>query len=231
MTPAPRTSDDPDPARLLARAGWLHVSDRILSGVCHDLNGRVSSLDGLVQLLRLDGAEDTPVIPYLREEVAKLESVVSLLRLIPGELMAEPEPITPGELLERVARLHRTHRGLEAIETVVSYAEGLPPLLVSWPRVGRSLLVLSAWAAHAARTSGGRSIELRAEAAGESVVLRLTAGEEGRALPALGAEASAPAVDALRGLLEMDGGELEIDLGDGTISVRLPSLSDLRRRG
>jgi len=228
MTPHFGESIDRNPALLLARAGWLNVSDRILSGACHDLNGRLSSLDGLAQLLTLDGAEGTPVIPYLKEEISKLETVVSLLRLFPGDLMAVPEPMTPTDLVDDVVRLHRKHRGLESQATTYSCEDGLPPVLVNRARVGRGLLILMAWIGRTALDSGAGSLEIRAEAEGEAVTLRLEGKDAGNGTLDLGVDAAAPEVAALRDLLRLDGGELDIE--DRLIAVRLPSLAEARRR-
>ena len=80
-------------AALLAAAGWLRVEDDLLGGIGHDLNGRVSSLDGLLQILALDGPEETPVSEYLREEVVRLAEVVRVLRSLGGELDGDPQPL------------------------------------------------------------------------------------------------------------------------------------------
>ena len=62
-----------DAAVLLARAGWLVVADQILSGISHDLLGRVASLDALARLCQIQGSEPPPIESFLEGEVKKLQ--------------------------------------------------------------------------------------------------------------------------------------------------------------
>ena len=199
------------------------MADNVLGGVCHDLVGRVSSLDGLIQLLQLDGAEKTPVVPYLEEEVGRLQEVVRVLRLIPGDLDADPEPMLVEELARRATDLHRKHRGLETLETRLDVEPGLQPVLVNPARASRSLLILLALAGRAALERESRSVQVVASGTADEVVLRMVPWAS--ALPADGAN---PVLNAIGYVLAADLATVRSS-GEG-LEVVFPSLARARAR-
>lgn len=208
-------------AVLLARAGWMDVLDDLHGGLCHDLNGRVSALDGLVQILQLDGPDDTPVIPYLEAESRRFGEVVRVLRGLSGKVDAPPSPLMPQDVARQAMELHRRHRGLEIQESRVEEEEGgLPPFRASLPRVLRVLLIVLSRAGRDAREAGAPAVLLRVGAEEERPLFQVRWDDEARtwdAGKALEAEA-----EALAGILGADGGGLQ--LGEGGAKVHFPPM-------
>lgn len=152
-TPAEHAVEAPASAVLLAEAGWFEVLDDLHGGLCHDLNGRVSSLDGLLQILQLDGPDDTNVISYIESEAGRLAETVQVLRTLSGRLDVPPQALAAQDLVTRALALHRRHRGLEIHQHRYEMTQDLPPFRASLPRVLRVLLVVLSRAGRDARAS------------------------------------------------------------------------------
>lgn len=164
----------PDVSTLLVRAGWLDVADRLLGGLTHDLNGRVTSLGGMAQLLALDD-DARSMVPFLEQEVRRLDAAVRLLALMGGDGEQAPEPIRLDEVVEALVELHRRHRGLESVEVGVDRA-GPCHLTAPWPLVGRALLLLFAHGGHEALArSRHLDVVVRPRSASGDVAVRVAA--------------------------------------------------------
>ena len=199
-------------AVLLASAGWLDVLDDLHGGLCHDLNGRVSALDGLVQILQLDGPDDTPVIPYLEAESRRFGEVVRVLRSLSGRVDTPPSPLMPQDVARQAMELHRRHRGLEIQQSRVEEGEGLPPFRASLPRVLRVLVIVLSRAGRDAREAGAPAVLLRVDAEGGRPAFQVGWDDDAREWNAgrcLKAES-----EPLAAILRADGGALET-LEDG----------------
>jgi len=135
--------------RRLDRAGWPRVMDRVVRGICHDLNGRAYSLSSIGFLLS-SGDESWPKLgAMMEEELRRLERTVRLLRRLPGDgsgwgLFA------PGEVLPVVASLARLQPGLEGIEFEVNVPRDAPAFQAEETILNRTLLLLATGAAEEA---------------------------------------------------------------------------------
>jgi hypothetical protein len=114
-------------AVLLARAGWLRVLNEIHEGLCHDLNGRASSLDGLLHLLREDGPGEAPLVDYLGAEVGRLLGTVEVMRSLYGDVEGPAEPLLPRDVVDHAVGAYRRHRGVRDIEVETQLDADLPP--------------------------------------------------------------------------------------------------------
>ncbi len=163
----------------LEEGGWRRVSDRILQGLCHDLAGRASSLGGLVQLIQLGDREPDSVAPFLDAEVTRLEEIIRLLRLLPGDPDAGGEPLAPSELIPTLVLLQRHHRGLESVEIVLDEDRSAPPILVNWTAFARAFLLVLSEAARRAEASGSRNVKAyyRTHGAGVAVGFEMVPGD------------------------------------------------------
>ena len=108
----------------LDEAGWILLADRLIHGLCHDLNGRAGSISSLVYLLD-SGEEPTSVTAILEEESLKLEEAIRLLRLVPDDA-DEPETLAPGEFLPALARMIPLQRGFEGVHVRLTFPPGAP---------------------------------------------------------------------------------------------------------
>jgi hypothetical protein len=212
----PRTAEDF--GVLLALAGWLEVLDDLHGGFCHDLNGRVGSLDGLLQIMQLDGPDDTPVMSYLESEAARLGDSVRILRTLSGKMDAPAEPLLARDLAERALTLHRRHRGLEIQEVTLTAEEEIPPFRASLPRVLRVLLIVLSRAGRDAREAGVRKLEVHAAARGGASITVRWSGDAPWDPASLG-----PSLEALGALLAVDQGILA--LGPDSATLTFPALT------
>lgn len=144
---------------LLARAGWFTTADRILSGISHDVNGRVAAFRALVQLVQL-GESAEEALGLLAGEVDRLEGVSRLLTALQDRATAGPEVMDPRELLEEVVRLHGKHRGLENVATELVVEPESPAVRASRKPLQRALLTALGRIAWSVAERGGRSVRV-----------------------------------------------------------------------
>ena len=149
---------------------WQAVSDRLVSGICHDLAGRAAALGGILHLMRLEEEDDESLRPFFDEEISRLEQAIRLLRLLPGNLESAPEPVVPGDHIASLCALHRHHRGLEDVQVSLEDDRSTPPIFVNLARFRQTFLILLA-------DSSKRALD-----AGRSLVRVSTRPEGGRSV-------------------------------------------------
>jgi hypothetical protein len=201
-------------ASLLAQSGWGYVLDRILAGVCHDLNGRVSSLQAVTQLLALG----EPLPDTFHTEPEQLADIARFVALIPSDLGAEPIPIAAEEILHTAVDLHARVRGAIVEPTPLEILEGVPPVLVNRGRAVRGAILLTDYSMRSL-PEPDRPIRL----GGDSVqaIIEFPVGDAGSQDPDL--------LEPLARLFEIDGGDLQVT--HGQLLFRLPSLAAARAAG
>lgn len=154
----------------LESAGWSIVADRIIRGICHDLNGRTNSLSNLAYLLGAGGSPWSEVDSVVEEEVSRLDAVVRLLRLLPDDASGIGL-LAPGDLLSRTPVLVRLQPGLEHVQVTVDTSPDLPAVAMDETVFFRTLLLLVTGAAEEAVVAGGQEVRLESE--GEARVLSI----------------------------------------------------------
>jgi hypothetical protein len=198
-------------AAALARAGWLALEHRLYLGFCHDVNGRVGSLQALEYLL--DAGEPLP--SSFGHEVARLEGVARRLTLLTGDPDAPAAPHTLLDLLGRALELHAGLKDLDDRPVEAEVPPGLSPVLVGEARTVR-LLLLALDAAYRASGGGALALSVTGDRDGVRVALPAPAGDEG--VPG-----------ALHSAASIDGGTLTAEGGKWVL--RLPSLARARAEG
>ena len=218
-----------DSGGIAVSPAWRAVSDALIAGLCHELNGRVSALGGIVHIGRLDGELDESLIQMLHAELASLEDLSRFLRMLPDDGAAGPEPVDLEERLPLVAALFSRHNRLGHLPLRLAAQAGTRPVLVRWACFCKALLVLLEVVARRAAAGGGRVV-LGCEPGEKGALVRLfiEPDELAEAEPFGGAEvlARGPAPDAenaARAMLRAAGGELLED-GDG-FGLSLPGLA------
>ncbi len=214
--------EGPAAAELLARAGWLEVLDDIHGGLSHSVNGRVSSLDGLLHMIGMDGPEETPVMTLLEGEVRRLSDTVRAMRSLTGDLEGPAEPLIPAELAAEAEMLHGHHRLATRIVTETIVDEGLPPFRANRPRILRVLLVLMGRFVHRAVADNGASVKLRARGDATHVEFHVGWSPRPQGVPASGG-LSARQMEALDTVMALDAGSIEVD-PEG-VRVRVPAMT------
>lgn len=192
---------------------WQSLSDDLLQGLIHALNNRVAALSAFVELARLGDEEDDP-LTVLPQEIAQLHQVNGLFALLPAR-RADAEALELPAVMEDALRLHDYHPRLRGERCEVIY-DGTPtPVRVPRWALVRALVML----VHAAKRAGesvqdrgGVPISVRSDDATVSVHVGTT---------------SEPSPD-LVALAERCGGT--IVRNDGGLELRLPSITEVRRR-
>jgi len=205
-------------AVLLAQAGWLEVLNEVHEGLCHDLNGRSSSLDGLLHLLRED-AVDAQLLDYLGGEVRRLMDTVGVMRSLYGDVEGGAEPLVPRDLVDQALAAYRRHRGVRDVEVETQLAAELPPFRANPARVLRALLIVMTRVAEAAREAGAPGISLRVSAPGGELVFDVAWPAD----PAASAAVPPSAVEPLQRLAAADGGTFEARGADVAL-LRFPAM-------
>ena len=203
-------------SQALVRAGWLPLADRLVAGICHDLNGRASALSGLVHLLDLDTELDRGGL--LSDEVEKLETVSGQLSLLVGDPDGPAEPLVAGDLVTSLIALQGRERGTDGVQVSLSLDADAPPILVNWTTFSRVFLLLLSTASQGP-VAGDRRVDV-ALATDDHGGLRLTVSAPAIAPAGERAAALQNALYPSAALVEWDGVEF---------SVRFPSLAQSRQ--
>ena len=212
-----QTSLDEVSSEIATSAAWRHAAEAILAGIRHDLNGRIGTVSGLVQLARLDGALDDESGDMLESELARMEHLSGLIETAFLDRDRGPEPIVLSELLRSALELLRLHRGLESASIDLDIDDDVA---VTAPRTPflRTLVVLLAGAA---RNRPRASISVHVRRDDDHAVLRIapigngaTAATEGTSLEDV-IEAARGVTEALRGTIQ-----LEPDVGPTVVGAQ-----------
>jgi hypothetical protein len=174
----------------LDEAGWTLVADRIVRGICHDINGRVNTLTSLSYLMDSVSGGWAKVGSTVQEELAGLEELSSLLRTLPDDGRG-PELLSLSEVARHLMSLVQVQPGLEGIQPELDLSPEAPAIQMDESLLTRCLLLLMTGAAEEARYRGVISIEARAD--GDGGVLSISPAREkdspedhSRAFPAQG---------------------------------------------
>jgi signal transduction histidine kinase len=144
----------------LVEAGWLFLADRLIHGICHDLNGRSGSISSLAYLLNA-GEEPASVTAIMEEESHRLEENVRFLRLLLDDDEG-PQMLAPGEVLPSLAKMIPLQRGLEGVQVRVSIPPTAPAVRIDKTIFIRVFLLLVSAAAEEAGRSGTSTVDVTA---------------------------------------------------------------------
>ena len=160
----------------LDRAGWPRVADRIIHGISHSLNGRITALSSVLYFLQ-SRSEDIPSLSSLLEpEVEQLEEANHFLRLLPDDGLGA-ELLAPGEVLPRLSRALSMQRGLETTEVALDVPPEVPGIRVDRALFVRAVLLLLTRSAEMAGSAGHRTVSLEGSDDGGGFTLTLEVPE------------------------------------------------------
>ncbi len=206
------------------------VADRVIRGICHDLNGRINSLTSLSYLLNTGNKEWARVGPLVEEELKWTEELSRLLRVLPDEKQG-PRLLAPGEFLPQVLRLVRLQAGLEGVEWELRVPSDFPAIRVDEALLLRALVLLLTGVAEETRGQEGARIEIQGQA--ETRTLTIRSGRVGPGKkPQSGPDGEGKRVTGrmellLAEVLQEMGGELapaQASDGGFLLELRLPGL-------
>lgn len=201
-----------EPASLADSPSWRRLQTEVLSGVRHEVLGRLSALRSLIQIGRLGRYSTDDLITMLEEETDRLERPAEWLRTLPDDQDGAPEPVGVRDLLDDLAGLATAVAESEELEVRLVGDEDWPPVRASYGELARCLLSVLVGI-------GGRSAAVRvsAERNGE--------GRLGLAVEAVGGAGATGGGDASEGFPLGRGDE------DGELRARPELRAALERLG
>jgi len=150
----------------LASAGWTAVCDQLLSALAADLEGRVASLGGLLQLVEMDPRRSS-VGDFVTAEIDRLREAVSLLGLLGhARPRSEPVAIEPGLHMPRLLDLLALVKELDGVRYLLDVDTGAAALAPAGLHARLQLCALSAAGWEARARDRRVEVEVRDAAAG-----------------------------------------------------------------
>lgn len=145
---------------------WQRFAASILSGLGHDLSGRVTALLGIAHVIRAAGGSlEAELLDDLDAELVKLKQAVVLLRRLASDGAREPRPDRMREVIRDVAQLYRLAGGSPVLVAGADEPGHGPRIWLASPILSRALLLVL------------RSVERTAP--GSSLRIRLVSSEDG----------------------------------------------------
>lgn len=200
-----------------ALARWLATAERIQRGLNHDLSNRTAALGAVVAVL--DGA-DGDLVSRLGDEVARLEALLRLMRLLPRVPHAPAEPVMAEDVVTDVLALLPFVAEFRDAPVRAVPLGAVPPLRCRLQALQHALLLLLV-----AVGDAGQPLSLDVAHDDAAVTFGIGTGA-GTPLEGPG---SADAVAAAAAVLLADDGALVWPAADG-YRLRLPTLTALRAR-
>jgi hypothetical protein len=213
---------------------WLRVSEKVLTGLNHQLTNRSAALDSLVGVIASDAEPDATMLTALQDEIVRLIELLKLYRLLPAEPSAAAQAMRLQDAMPQVLRLHMHHADLKGVTVALDGDPDTDPVLVRPSALMRSLLVLLESGAGNAHRSGRK------------VPITLGYGNDGAAFVRITMQAATPPgqmvytgagslVHAVRNALAHANGTIDASIIDGKEGpllfyvLRFPTLTEARR--
>lgn len=226
-------AESPTPSRLWGDQ-WLRVSEKVLTGLNHQLTNRSAALDSLIGVIASEPEPDKAMVSALQDEVVRLIDLLKLYRMLPAEPSPNPQAMRLQDTMPHVLRLHMHHADLKGVTVALDGEPDTDPVLIRPSALLRSLLVLLESGAGNAARSGRRA------------PLTLGYANDGNSFVRIIVEASAPTghmvftgpgslVHAVRTALAHAHGTIDASIVDGAEGpllryvLRFPTLTEARR--
>lgn len=201
---------------------WRALLRSLVSGIAHDLNGRLTALGGVAHMARTAGL-DGKLMRILDEEVQRLASSTLLLRALPLSPHGEPGPIRLGDVLPEIGQLYAHRSGsrrpavrVEGDVSVVARAD-------SGALAETTLLLLAA--AEATSPNGVSALVIQIATRGETVLVHIEGRPRERGGKAIAVDLDAEAARAAATTrIESSGGRVSAEAHDGETryTIELP---------
>lgn len=130
---------------------WEDVLDEVLSGLLHDLNGRVAGLHGAHELIRAEGGDES-LGSLMEGELRALQEIVPVLRSLPRS-PGKAETFRVRSLVDPMARLAARRRRSRDTPIEIHESEPAPVLHGDWRAWSRLVLTMLTLACRAAERS------------------------------------------------------------------------------
>jgi hypothetical protein len=203
-------------------AAWLVLAEELVLAVNHALANRMAALMSLVRVLEYGDSASQPLLPVLQQEVERLERTTALLRILPREPAAPPEPVRLVDVVPDAIGLHALRSDARDLDIRADLQPDLPPV---WGEpVAISHAVLAMLDAVTRHRSADQPVDVSAAVEDDAVEFLVEGGsvDHGRFNTAVVAEL----VRRAGGLLKPDEERRRV----GALIARFPTLESVRRR-
>ena len=169
------TSAQPHPSlSALEDAGWGALSDRLVAGLCHELNGRSSAMYGLAELAK-SGDDATFVADSLGKEAQRMQALVRALRALSARGQTEARPVAPADRMDDLLQLFEALPGAEMLGIETHFDPQTPAVMIPWATMTRGFLLILAYLGSRALRDGHRgALSVALEKRSEGPVLTMT---------------------------------------------------------
>lgn len=155
---------------------WQTAADGLLRGLNHTLSNRVSALSSYGAFVEAGEPLDADHLHALVAEVAQLERLLRLYRLLPLAADGREEPLRLGDALPDACELIAAHLDLRTVPIKVEVADDAPPVLARMNALVQALtLVLGEAGERALEGGAGSGVSVRVFGAGERVMAAVVA--------------------------------------------------------
>ncbi|MBI3791544.1 MAG: hypothetical protein HY275_11790 [Gemmatimonadetes bacterium] len=204
---------------------WQPVADGLLRGLNHTLSNRVSALSSYGAFVEAGEELDPDHLQALVGEVAHLERLLRLYRLLPVSADGREEPVRISDALPDAADLLGSHLDLRTVPLRFEVADDAPPVLARLAALVQGLVLVLHEAGEAALAAGdGAAVQVRVFGAGDRVMTAVAATKA-----AGPAETTGPLAAALTAL--MPGAAVEaLDAPAWGLVLSLPNLAAARAK-
>lgn len=200
------------------------LSASLVSGIAHDLNGRLGALLGVAHLARTTSPMDEELLGVLDDQIRRLRESVILLRSVPlADSRAEPREVPLSEAIASAVRLYRCRSGPRLATLHVTAEEGGESAIQRWGAALTEafLLVLSAAERGHADTPCRVEIRYGTNGAGAHIRVERCGEPQPDSVELPGGVTEREIVDAAASRLESVGGTLTV--GRDVFVLELPS--------
>jgi signal transduction histidine kinase len=150
---------------------WLTVSDALLRGLNHALSNRAATVGAVSGVLDPAEPPSEVIVQVLRDEAQRLDELLQLARMLPGQRGAVAEPVHLPDVVPAAVALHTHHFDLrDTLCRVDDSATTVMPVLADPTALSHALLLLLT---AAKRSAAGAEVLLWHRGDGERVTLTL----------------------------------------------------------
>jgi hypothetical protein len=210
-----------------AAQAWLVVSDALLRGLNHALSNRAATVGAVSGVLDASEPPSAAIVDVLRDEAARLDELLQLARLLPGQ-RGGPEPIHLPDVVPAAVALHGYHFDLRDTPCDLEGEASVMPVLAEPTALTHALLMLLTAAKLAA---DGGTVALRHHGDDERVTLTLEALPPDDSTAASGSAEEHAMLAAARTLLSASHAVVEHRTTErgALYALTLPTLTAARR--
>ena len=157
----------------------LGEMEEMAAGIVHELRNPLGSIRGAAALLASRSAADTKeYLDVMREEVARLDGILSNFQNMSRPICAMKKPVVLNDLVRRAVRIAAA--GSPGLAITVDAAEEMPPVAVDTSMLSQVIVNLIKNAAEACGEKGELLIKTEAKGRGVTVTFR----DSGPGIPA-----------------------------------------------